>query len=186
MNKNSFCNETEWHHNICASKGYESSIVNEVMEKISIFLRQILNKKKLKINNFPTLVKFLCAKNCCFCSFNFILLAGFCLWRVFVLQKFLAKKRNCLDNLIYNTTDVYHPQPAYGKLFFTKVFYLQTPIFICVNLLWSSVNFFFLWEPYWTLLICENLFSFIIICENLFLFMIICENFLIHLFCFLK
>ena len=112
----------------------------------------------------------MCAKNFCFCSFNFILLASFCLWRVFVLQKFLVKKRNCLDNLIYNTTDVYHPQPAYGKLFFTKVFYLHTPIFICVNLLWSSVNFFFV----------RNLLNPSYLWESLFIYYYLWESLLIY------
>ena len=103
----------------------------------------------------------------------------------FVLEKVLIKIWNSPDFvLIYYTTDLYPPQTLCGKLFFTKfIFYFHAPVFSCMNLLWSSVrifsfceNLFFLWECFWTLLICENFFLFMIIYENLFLFMIICEN----------
>ena len=83
----------------------------------------------------------------------------------------------------------------YHQFFYHIYFHLCALIFICRNLLcmiicknlffiarissclWSFVKIFFcvcVWEYFWTLLICENLF----------LFMIICDNFLENLFAF--
>ena len=98
---------------------------------------------------------------------------------------------------------MHSPQPLYGELFFTNLapiffyhiylfifvctsFYLWEPLFlsaraylhlpeflfICQNMFLSVRTYFHLCA----LIICENLFLFMIIFENLFLFMIICEN----------
>ena len=83
--------------------------------------------------------------------------------------------------LIYYTTDVHPPQPAYGELFVRTYFYLWSSVRISFfyenpfesSYLWSSVKIF----PFYENLL--NFFLFMIICRiflNLFLFMIICEN----------
>ena len=110
---------------------------------------------------------------------------------LFVCVKSSCKKnnnkevQNCPDTLIYYTTDVYPPQPTYGKLFVRTYFYLWSPVGV-FSFYW---NLFFLWK---SLLIYEHLWrSFLFVrispylwssvrifsfYENLSLFMIICEN----------
>ena len=95
-----------------------------------------------KINNFPLLELFLHQKPLpfvVFCSLNFVLLVGFGLICVFVCSKFFyKKKRNCPDNLIYYTTEVYPYQPVYQEFIFTRLRSLQSArffyIIICQNL----------------------------------------------------
>ena len=101
-----------------------------------------------------------------FCSLVFVLLVGFCLICVFVRLTFFRRKKkkqtwNCLDKLIYYTTDKYSPQPPYREFICTYL-YLQSSVrisyfyenlfesfFICENL-------FFLWESSWIPTICVN------------------------------
>ena len=93
-----------------------SSIVNEVIGTISsllffFFYGKILSAKKApksKLMIFTFLEVFACAKNCClYCLVFafFVLLVGFCLWRVFARLNFFRKKNkqgwNCPDSLIY-------------------------------------------------------------------------------------
>ena len=132
-----------------------------------------------------------------------------------MLQDFSLKKnkvKNCLDSLIYYTTDVYPTQPAYGELFSTnpptQFFLLHSLIFICVHPFHLSDLFLFMIickNLFLFVIICQNHFLFMITCDNLFLFMIICENLFkillsvkisfylwssvrifLHIFCFLK
>ena len=70
--------------------------------------------EKMQNKQFIPLMKFLCPENCCFCCLDlliFVLLVGFYLFCIFVLQKLFLKKSLfwlCPDSLIYYTTDV-HP-----------------------------------------------------------------------------
>ena len=88
-----------------------SSIVNEVIGTISslfiifFFYGKILSAKKppkSKLMIFTFLEVFACTKNCClYCLVFafFVLLVGFCLWRVF--RKKNKQAWNCPDSLIY-------------------------------------------------------------------------------------
>ena len=84
---------------------------------------------------------------------------------------------NCPDNLIYNTTDVYHPQLPYGEFICVHLFLFVLFMITCKNL------FFFIYDHFWEFfLTCQNLFLsvciyfFLFVCENLFLSVIISEN----------
>ena len=128
-----------------------NSAVNEIIRTISIFF------KKCKIKYFTPLRTFSARKIVAFvvfCSPVFDLLVGFGLIYVFVRSRFFRKKklvRNCLDNLIYHTTDVYPYQLTYRELFityfgtnfFTALIYLYpcTLTFICRNLFLSVNNY---------------------------------------------
>ena len=146
-------------------------MVNEVFRKTSIVLRAILNGIKRKTNNFSPLMKFLCAKNCCFvvqCSLDFVLLVEFCF---FCVPKISLKKIETV--LIASFTILLKctpPQPSYRELFFTKFFYLYPLILIFMHLFSFVKTYFYLHA---LILISENLFFFITTCKNLFSSMII-------------
>ena len=84
---------------------------------VYFFYEKILSvKKNTKTENkrFSPSLKFLCSQKIVafvvFYSLIFVLLLGFCLWRVLLRSKSFRKKnknkqaQNCPDSLIYNTT----------------------------------------------------------------------------------
>ena len=88
--------------------------------RVYFFYKKILHvKKNTKTENkwFSPSLKFLCSQKIVafvvFYSLIFVLLLGFCLWRVYDAQNLFLKKKknkqaqNCPDSLIYNTTFSY-------------------------------------------------------------------------------
>ena len=91
-----------------------------------IFLRKILPHKKRKTSNIYSLKIFCSQKKICFFvvfySFIFVLLVGFCLFCVFYAAGFFLKEiRNCPDNLIYHTTDVYLLSTTLSRIIFLLI-----------------------------------------------------------------
>ena len=130
-------------HNYC-KWGYQDNFL--------FFLRKNLQHKKRKTSNFSLIKDFVHKKNLLFVVFYsliFVLLVGFCMFCIFYAPGFFFKKiRNCPDNLIYYTTDLYPYQPVYQEFICTHLFIF---VIICENL-------FYLWEPFLIFLVCENLF----------------------------
>ena len=146
-------------------------MVNEVFRKTSIVLRAILNGIKRKTNNFSPLMKFLCAKNCCFvvqCSLDFVLLVEFCF---FCVPKISLKKIETV--LIASFTILLKctpPSTLLQRIIFDQVFFLY-PLILIFMYLFSFVKTYFYLHA--LILIGENLFFFITTCKNLFSSMII-------------
>ena len=94
----------------------------------------------------------------------------------FVLQKVFLKKFEFVLIASFTIVLILPLSTPYLRIYFppnlVSIFSLHLLLFICIR------SDFYLLE---SLLICENLFIFMIIYENLFLFMIICENLLEHL-----
>ena len=120
--------------------------------------------KKCKTNDFALLEVFLRNKPLSllfFVCLFFVFLVGFNLIGVFVCSKSFRRKKNkqdwnCPDNLIYNTTDLYTPQPTYLVSIYTHLFLLVT---ICENLFFFMRTLFHLWKFFWELFFSrKNLF----------------------------
>ena len=116
-----------------------SSVVHEVIKTISslftFFYEKILSAKKApkrKQTIFTLLEVLVRAKNCClYCLLfaSFVLLVGFCLWRVFVRLKFFRKRKkiNRLVNVLIASCGFYciafieHMLPAKTLLDYTNL-----------------------------------------------------------------
>ena len=136
------------------------------------FHEKILSvKKNTKTQNklFSLSEKLLCAQKIvalvAFYSLIFVLLVGFCLWHVFLLSKtFREKKINRLEIV-----------PVTSFTILLKCTPINPPIknlFVCTYFICDHLReSLFLWECFWIVLICENIFFFIIIylCESMFL-----------------
>ena len=94
----------------------------------------------------------------------------------FVVQKVFLKKFEFVLIASFTIVLILPLSTPYLRIYFStnlvSIFSLHLLLFICI------CSDFYLLE---SLLICENLFLFMIIYENLFLFTIICENLLEHL-----
>ena len=124
----------------------ESSIVNEVIKTISIFVRRDFNQKKRKINNFPPLRSFCAQKIVAFvvqCLLIFVLLVDFCWIYVFVrLKSFRKNKQNKINRLeiilITSFTILLKCTPIncpIENLFVCTYFYLCESLIICKSIL---------------------------------------------------
>ena len=122
-------------------------------------------------------MKFLSVKICCFCClvfayFSFCYLVCTC-FVFFVLEKFLLKKIELVLIASFTILVICTPLNPSIKIYFSPIFFFfactyfdlwESLIIICKK---SFLIYDHLQEFFWTLLICENLFIFMIICENL-------------------
>ena len=137
----------------------DSSIVNEAIRTI-FFIRKILQHKIPQNKQFSPLMKFLCAKNCCFWIASFTILM--------VYTPFNPSMENYFSN---------NPAPSFFYHIFICVhpFYLSEPLLICQNLFLFVRTYFYLWE---SLLVYDHLWESFLVYDHLWksIFLSLYEN----------
>ena len=131
--------------------------------QFQFFYEKILRVKKApkhKIKFFPFSEVFLHKKLLPLLFFVRLILFCYLLLARFAFlctQTFFTKNWNCLNKLMYYTTDLYAAQPAYREFICKHLFFF---VIICEYL-------FFLWESFLSVRIssyCENLYH---LCESM-------------------